>query len=331
MFDVASLYNQVLPLGKRLDANETSFLNRQIEFVRSKVFEKRYANLLARRFIPQATDIPDWVTVVVEVTYDLFGVAKIVANNAASHDFPRSDTIATEGSYKVASLGSSYGFNLTELRQARALGVPLEVRRSGAARRSIEAGIDELLFAGTLTQAGQLTTGFTGLANNSSVPVIVSGATGLSWAGSTAKLIMADLNSLIITPEQTTKQIYRPNQILLAEREYDIINTTYFNDFSEKTILQAFLSNNPGVSVDKWYRLTGAGVAAGSLGSNLNRCISYLRDPEVVESILPLDFEQFAPQLRNLETVVNCHARCGGVQWHQPKAACYMDLDSSSS
>jgi hypothetical protein len=38
-------------LSVRFDANETAFLARQIEFVRTKVYEVQYAELLAKRFM----------------------------------------------------------------------------------------------------------------------------------------------------------------------------------------------------------------------------------------------------------------------------------------
>jgi hypothetical protein len=53
--------------------------------------------------------------------------------------------------------------------------------------------------------------------------------------------------------------------------------------------------------------------------------VAYLRNPEVLELEIPQDFEQFAPERRNLEFIVNCHARCGGVLVYQPLAMAYMD------
>ena len=46
---------------------------------------------------------------------------------------------------------------------------------------------------------------------------------------------------------------------------------------------------------------------------------------DVVELIIPQEFESFPPQARNLSFVVNCHARVGGVSWRYPLAAAYMD------
>jgi hypothetical protein len=310
--------------GLRLDANETSMLNRQLEFVRSKTYEKLYAKYLARSFIPQATDIPSWTPTVVEVLYDSFGMAKVISNNAASRDLPRADTIVSEASFKVASLGSSYGFNQMELRAAAATGAPLESRRASAARRSIEGAIDALLFKGTIPGAGQLNLGFTGIANNANVPGLTPFGAGASWTGATAAEMFKDLNQMITVPEQTTEQLFRPDTILLAPREYDLVATTPFNSFTADTVLTVFLRANPGVSVLKWHRLKDS-VSAGT-----NRCISYVRDPDVIESIIPQDFEQFPAQIAGLEMVIPCHARCGGVHIHQPKACAYLDLDASS-
>ena len=87
------------------------------------------------------------------------------------------------------------------------------------------------------------------------------------------------------------------------------------------TILRSFLANNPYIrNIDQWYRLDGAG-AGGK-----NRGIVYKRDPMVLEGVVPLDFEQLPPQARNLEFVVPCQARCGGVKIYQPSAMRYVDF-----
>ena len=40
---------------------------------------------------------------------------------------------------------------------------------------------------------------------------------------------------------------------------------------------------------------------------------------------VPMMFEQFPPQPRNMEFVINCHAKFAGVSIYYPKAVCYLD------
>jgi hypothetical protein len=53
--------------------------------------------------------------------------------------------------------------------------------------------------------------------------------------------------------------------------------------------------------------------------------VCYRKDPNVLELIVPQEFEQFPPQERNLEVVINCHMRCGGVVCYYPLAISFGD------
>jgi hypothetical protein len=85
--------------------------------------------------------------------------------------------------------------------------------------------------------------------------------------------------------------------------------------------MRAFLNSNPFIrNIDQWHKLNEADAAGTG-----PRVVAYLRNPEVLELEIPQDFEQFAPERRNLEFIVNCHARCGGVLVYQPLAMAFMD------
>jgi hypothetical protein len=299
--------------GQRFDANETAFLTRQIEVVRNTVYEVRYPNLLARSFLPTATDIPSWASHVVQVILDSAGQAKVISN--AADDIPRVDTVQSEESFKVVSLSDAWGYSLMDLRQAVATGQPLNDRRARMARRAIETAVDEILATGKLTTYGQPSLGLVGFLNSASVPIVTS---SYDWDTATADEILADLDALVVAPSQATYQLYETNTLLLPPKRYDQFVSKRIPD-TNMTVLKFFLETHPGVSVQKWYRLNGAGA------SSKDRCVAYHKSPEVVEAVVPLEFEQLAPQIKNLQTEVICHARCGGIQLHQPKGIAYMD------
>lgn len=306
----------------RLDANETAFLTRQIEHVRSKTYEVKYANLLARGFIPTATDIPSWAQNVVEVVYDSNGRARVVANGA--DDQPRVDVTASESTIKVVSLGAAYGFNMMDLRQAAATGVPLSDKKAMAARRAIDTAIDEILATGKLDSVGQAFNGVGILSASVYGGSSVTPGTGASWFGQTVALILTDIANLLNKVDEETKQLFAANTVLCAPREWNILNTKEASSFTNDTIMTVLRRIYPGVTFEKWHRCTDASGTPGT-----NRVLAYAKDPEVIEAIVPQEFEQIPPQLRNFETLINCHARCGGVRVHHPKAFAYMDLDAT--
>lgn len=302
--------------GRRYDANELSILTRQAEFVRSKTFEVAYAALKALQFIPLATDIPSWASHVVKIVFDSAGQAKIVGNG--SDDAPRVDMVASEQSQKVLSLEAAYGWMLMELRAALGAGLPLSSKKGEIASRVINTAIDEILATGKLASAGQTNTGLTGFVTSGAVG-IYTGVAG-SWAAATADNLVKDIAGIIRKPAQDTKDVYAVTDVLMAPARYDYLATTPRSSTADTTILEFLQRTNKGVNFDTWHRLTGAG-AGGK-----DRLIAYAKTPEVVEGIVPQQFETLPPQQKNFDTVVLCHARCAGVDIHQPKAMQYYDV-----
>jgi hypothetical protein len=306
--------------GQRLDANDTAFLTRQIEVVRAKVFEVKVGPLQARQFLPTATDIPAWASHVVEVIYDSTGRAKVV--NGRTKDFPRVDVVASESAYKVVSLGAMYGWDLLALRQAIGTGIPLTERKGVTARRVVDAGIDEVLATGKLASVDQDAFGMIGFVNASAVTIAASAAgswaTALTTDAGKASVIL-DINNGIANIRQTTLDVFNCTDVLLAPAKYDLLATTPRSATSDETMLSFLQRVNPGVTFSRWHRLTAAG-AGGK-----DRIVYYAKSAEVIEAIVPQEFEQLPPQVDGMETTVVCHARCGGVRIHQPKAIVYQD------
>lgn len=319
LFHYASLLSRFTnTAGRRFDSDETAILTRQLEFVRTKVFEVQYAALLALSFLPLMTDLPSWVSNVIQVVYDGTGQARIIGN-AGSDDIPRVGVTATEQTVKVVSVAASYAYMLMELRAAVGTGVPLTDRKALLMRRVIDASLDELLATGSLStlQLPQANTGMTGFINASAVPVYTTAAG--SWASATSDAIITDLTGIIVTPSQTTKQIFSTTDVIMAPAKYDFIAQKARASGTDTTVLEFIQRINPGVKFSKWHRLT----AAGSGGKD--RIIAYTKSPEVVEGIVPITFEQLPPETRGFETSIIGHARCGGVDWHQPDAGVYAD------
>jgi hypothetical protein len=323
MYDELRLRKQTREeLVKRFDASETAFLERELTVIRRKVFEVQYADLLAKKFMPLATDIPPSAETYVYGVYDKSGRAKVIANGSV--DLPRVDVIKSEVTGKVREIGDSYGWDITSMREAARVGAPLTEMKAKAARTAIETLTDKMLFDGKDHDGTSF--GVTGIANNADVisQGIVNPVSDPWLITMDPALILADLNSSVATMVAASLQKWLPDTLLLAPREFAIIVATRVSVYSDATILQSFLKTNPYIkNIDQWHRLTGAGAGG------LNRGIAYKRDPEVLEGVVPLDFEQLPPQARGLEFVVPCHARCGGVKVYQPGAMRYIDFATS--
>lgn len=319
-----SLYGAILERftntnGRRLDSNETAILTRQLEFVRTKVFEVRYAALLSLQFLPLMMDLPSWVSNVIQVVYDGTGQARIIGN-AGSDDIPRVGVTAVEQTVKVVSVATSYAYQLMELRTALGTGVPLTDRKAKLARRVVDAAIDELLAFGNLSSLAlpQANTGMTGFVNATTVPTFTP--TAGSWATATADVLCTEMSNFIRSVSQQNNQIFATTDVVMSPTKYDLLATKPRSTGTDTTCLEFLKRVNPGVSFSSWHRLANAGT-----GGTVDRLIAYCKDPEVVEGIVPITFEQLPPEVRGFETSVITHARCGGVDWHQPKGASYLN------
>lgn len=308
-------------LESRFDANETLFLERQLTQVRSTVYTVQYADLLGRGMMSNATDVAPFADTYVYGVYDRKGRARIGANN--TKDLPRIDLIASEVTGKVRNVEAAYGWDINTMREAARLGIDLPSMKADAARQSIETAIDEMLATGDLTvSTGQSNVGCTGIVNNADV--IAQGIiapTTAQLSGATAAQMIVDLNQMASTIVNGSNQKFIPDTMVFAPNEYNLLAQTPISNVSDKTVLSWFLANNPYIkSIKQWWRLTAAGA------SSKNRALVYKNDKLVLESVIPLDFEQLPPQPTMLEFVVPCLARCGGAKVYQSSAIRYADF-----
>jgi hypothetical protein len=52
---------------------------------------------------------------------------------------------------------------------------------------------------------------------------------------------------------------------------------------------------------------------------------------EILEGVVPIEFEQFPAQQEGLDFVTPCHARNGGIKVYQPKAMQYADFSAKTA
>lgn len=298
--------------GIRLDAGETAMLARQLEFVYARTYDVKYAELKARRFIPIDTSVDPGAEFFTYRQWDQFGMAKIIANYA--DDLPRVDVLAKEYPAPIKSLGVSYGYSIQDLRRSAMAGAQLDTKRALATRRANEQAVDDI------AAFGNADAGLGGFTNNANVPLVAPD--NAPWSSATPLEIIADMNKLADAIVAATLETFEPDTLLLDTASFGIINSTPMSSTgdSDNTILQFFLKNTPYIrNVDQWGKLTDAGAAG------VTRLVCYKRDPEVLELVIPQEYEQFPPQARNLEFVIPTHSRIGGVSVRYPLAMAYMD------
>lgn len=298
------------------DADESIFFLRELEKVKAKSYDVKYAALKARTLIPISREAGPGDESITYEQYDQVGMFQIVSNYA--DDLPASDVKGKEFTAKIKSLGGSYKYSLQEARAAVRAGKPLQQRKANSARRAHLQKENRLAFF------GDSSAGFLGFLNHPNVPIVTNPNDGAgsstTFTSKTADQVIRDLNSLTHSVVSVSNDVEHPDTLLLPVTRGTYLNATPRSSTSDTSILKYYLGNNGYVKgVEMLNELETAGVGPSK------RAMVYRRDIDAVSMEVPQDFEQLPVQERNLAFVVPCHARYGGVLFYYPLSAAYMD------
>ena len=294
-----------------LDAAESAFFTRQLEFVYSRTYDIKFAELLSRRFIPTSNEANAGAT---SVTYQQFtevGRARIGSDNSKKP--PRVDINGVEFNRPVRTVEASYGWTVMEIKSAAMANRDLNPRRAAACRRAIERELDEIAAIGA-----PLVGIATGALNEAASTVDASAG---SWtAPATPDTIIGEVGGMMEGIVDDTLGRERPDTLLMPDREWAHLATTPRSATSDTTILSFIRNAFPGLTaIEPWHRLTTAG--AGSV----RRAMMYARSPDILQQEIPNEFEQLPVQPDGMQYVVNAMASTAGTAVYYPLAIRYLD------
>lgn len=300
----------------KLDANESAFFTRQLEYVKKRTYDTKYKNLKASMLIPVSTEAESGADTIVYQSYSKVGFAKIISDYAK--DFPRVDVYGTEASAKIRSVGDSYGYSIKEIRRSQKANKELDSRRAAAARRAMDEKLDSIAWNGDDEY------GINGLIDYPGITeytVVAGASTTKVWADKTPDEIVFDISDIINTGVVVpTKGREVPDTLILPLSRYNLIATTRMTDGDSKTILQFVMETNPYLNKIEWVNeLETAGA------SSTARMMTYVRDPEHLTLEVPQPFEQFPAQWSGMEAEIPCHMETAGVIVYYPLSIAYGD------
>lgn len=301
----------------RLDAAESVFFLRQLEQQLAESFDTKYIENKALQFLPVDTSIEPAAESVRWESFSHSGAAKLLAS--PGDDVPRVNVTGQEFFQGLKSYTLGYEYSVDEIRAAAMANRPLESDRAMAVRRGLANKLDDVAFSGD-SAAGL--TGFNGLSNVHTYSTPDGAGGDKQWSLKTADEILADMNGMCNQVLTATGEVERVTRLLLPTSNYTLISTRARSTTSDTTILRFFQLNRPEVEVMSWERLETA-IAAG--GDSTRRMIGYRPDRMALRFLLPIAFEQQAPQLHNWSYRVNCRVKTGGVINPYPKSVIYGD------
>lgn len=307
----------------RLDAAESVFFKRQLESIDATTYRAEYADLKARSLLPTVAgvhpDLPVYTYRGLEYKF-ADGGAKPIANGA--DDLPRADVVGSEASQLIKEFGASFGYDLSEIRIAAALGMDLDGEKARSCRRMLEEKLDEILALGSSALG---LTGLLGLSNTTSFTPGDKVRGGKTWGSlaapnATGDEMAADIMGICTTIHEATKERFNRFTVVLPTEQYNVASMTRLRDGSDVTALDFARSKCPYIAeVVSWNRCNAAGAQSA------DRMMAYPKDPRVIGALIPRDYTQQAPQQRNLSFIVNATMRTGGVVCRYPVACAYGD------
>lgn len=300
----------------RCDANESVFFARQLEHIKAQTYDIKYPALSALALFPIDTSAGPGAKTITYRQYDAVGMAKVIA--AYSNDLPRADIVAKEFTSNVRGIGTSYSYDVQEIRYASMTGTPLETRKAAAARKAHDQKINALAWSGDTEH------GLPGFLTNANIPgyTVPADGTGTSklWSTKTADLIIRDVNGIINQVRVQSKGVHTANEVWMPIAQYALISSMPRSTGSDQTVLKFLQENNPGVTFKSVLELDNA-MSSGTLDTMV--AIENSSDNYGLQ--IPMPFMQHSPQQKGLAFEVPCEARYGGVIFYYPLCACIAD------
>lgn len=308
--DLAAIMQHSRSMEIRNDADGI-FLARELDYVKSRAYEIKYLDMSGMRIIPTVTDTPSWAESITYRMWDEVGMAKIISNYA--DDLPRVDVFGTEYTSRIRTLGDAYGYNLQEIEAARGVGKPLDAMKARVARRMNDRKLNSIIWSGDAASGLQ---GALTHPNITHSAVAAGASTTTSWDTKTGMEMYNDVASAIVGINTASSQIHSANRVVLPGSKLLKLQTTFLaiEGGNAMTVLTALRANFPNVTFETSEELVGKGP------SNTDAMFVGEFNEENMAHEMVAPFRQLPPQVRNLEWVINCLSRTGGVVVRYPLA-----------
>jgi hypothetical protein len=300
---MTSLMNRVL------DAEQSAFLENELEVVISTTYEKKIPEYKCRLHIPINREAGPAAETIGIDTYEEIGMSKIISSY--SDDWPRVDVVAKRDRIEVRPLGDSYGYNFQEVRASAATGKNLNARRAMAAKRFIMKSENKLAYL------GDVESGIRGLLTYQTTPRVLSDVDMLDPLVPN-QIKLQRLNQWARIPWLLAE--FEVTAALFTKDLHGFLTSTSRSEQSDTFLMDLFRKANPTINFVDWCsECEGAGINGSDVA------IFYVRTPDCVEMHIPQDFEQLPPDDRGKEVIIDCHERFAGVAMNQPLSAVIVE------
>ena len=304
----------------RFDSEEDAsmFFARELDFIKAKSYDKIYPEFSALKYFPITHEVPAGAETITYYSYEKTGMAAIINNYAT--DLPRADIKGKPFTSFVKSIGSSFGYSVQEMRASRMAHKSLDVRKAESARYANDRKVNTIAFAGD--KANNIL-GILSPENNVPIytlsTVTVEDEPYIDFKHKSALEILHDINGMVEYQAKITKSVERADSLMLPASVFIDISTRIIPN-TGYTVLRFLKENSPYVkNFESAAELEADSDETNPYGQNV--ILLYTKDPGKFSVENPMAFYQYPLQNRNLEVVVPCESRTGGVLMYYPFSA----------
>lgn len=306
--------------GMRFDDAEDAsvFFARELDYIKAQSYDAEYPELTALTLFPISNEVNPGAETVTYYSYDKTGVAKIINNYAT--DLPRADAKGKPSTGYVKSVGASYGYSVQDMRASRMASKSLDVRKAEAARYAVDFELNRIAWAGD-AENGLM--GVLSADNDIPLYTVPAGASKkTTWEDKTADEILADLNGMQKQVAHTTKNVERPDTLVLPADVYIDISTRQIPN-TGYTVKKFLLENAPYLKdiVSAAELQSDATDTNPYAAQGKNVALLFKKDARKMTIEHPLPFYQHPLQTKGLEIVIPCEARTAGAIIYYPLSA----------
>lgn len=307
----------------RWDANDTYFIQQQLQSYDPRTRYHLVPGIVGRRFIPVIEGVsPNQPSYKYTMT-KLLGATKRTARGGG-RDAPSARVVKEEVIHSIRPFEENASWTIDEARAARETGGDLSMDTMLAAQTAIEQQIDGVLCSGI---SG---TNVTGLANNPAIGVTNAAA---AWSGATTDQKLGDIRQMITDTTNALKQAQVPGGgsrmfdqfvLWLPLDRYQQLDMTPRSATSDTTILDLIKRFSALKAVIPWWRLDTAGPSNAAQAILTPALDNGAMNPMAGGALLPSDFEALPEQYAGRTVTVPCAGKCGGVAIPYPVAFRYL-------
>lgn len=282
-------------------AGESLFFARQLEYIRPKLYDKKFPARKARVHFPLNTEGGSGLESITHRMINRAGIAAI------GMGFNRSEISVREFTSPVKPLTSSYGWDLMEIRKAMRADIALSAAKANAAKAAI---ID---LENQLAYIGDPESGLIGAFNHPNIPRIPATypiSSNGSTSSSTPDQIIATFNLAINQVFVLSRGIERATMCLMTPAAHAYISATNRSTLNDTTILEYLKKAHPDVDFDWCTECIGAGTGGTDI------LFTYTRDEDHIKLNIPSPFEQLPEYQSNIGSwEVGCVESFGGIEY----------------